>query len=639
MTSEAAAGTIVGPYRLGRLLGRGGMAVVHEATHESIGRTVALKLLGGELARDAEFAARFRREGQMQAALEHPHVVTVYEAGSWEHGLYLAMQLVPGPTLAALIERGALTVRRTLSLHRQIAEALDAAHAAGLVHRDVKPRNVLVAPGDHAYLADFGLTKVGDTSGPTVAGNLLGTVAYLSPEVIKGEPATSASDRYAFAAMLFECLTGTVVFPRPTHAALLYAHTSEPPPRISARRSDLPAALDDVFIAALAKQPSSRPASAAALVGEVERILRGHEALDLAAPKPSPVRLGGDEDTTAPARDVTTAPGAGAGAGPDATGTRGRRRPVRAFAAGLLLGALLAGAVVALVDDGGGASAGAATAIDPLRGSQLLGSDLSKPGRTVDCRAATPIATAPGCTMFQDELGEATLVVPRDGAVRRWGLRSARGEFALAVLRRRGAGYFQIARSRNEFATDDGPHTFATDLQVDRGDRLGLVVLGGSAVGLRAAAGATTGRWMPPLRGDILPSQRGPAGELLFRVDYEPGAGQRFPKQVNGAAAARVDSGKVLRHRPVTMANGAKVAIDLVVLEGRYALDLRRGARRVSRIELPVLAGEGAFATFDVEADDVPEQFWVYLEWVGLGSQRVISHYLEGNASEFEFVN
>ena len=222
----------------------------------------------------------------MHAALEHPNVVTVYEAGGWEHGLYLAMQLVRGPTLAALIDRGALTVQRTLALFHQVAEALDAVHAAGLVHRDVKPRNVLVAPDDHAYLADYGLTKRGDASGLTVTGHMLGTVAYLSPEVIKGEPATGASDRYAFAAMLFECLSGAVVFPRPTHAALLYAHTNEPPPRISARRPELPAALDDVFIGALAKDPPSRPATAAALVAEVERILREHDALDLGPPPP-----------------------------------------------------------------------------------------------------------------------------------------------------------------------------------------------------------------------------------------------------------------------------------------------------------------------------------------------------------------
>jgi serine/threonine-protein kinase len=632
MTEAAAAGAIVGPYRLGRVLGRGGMAVVYEATHESIGRIVALKLLGGELARDAEFADRFRREGQVQAALEHPHVVTVYEAGGWEHGLYLAMQVVPGPTLAALIDRGALTVQRTLALHRQVAEALDAAHAAGLVHRDVKPRNVLVAPGDHAYLADFGLTKVGDTSGPTVTGHLLGTVAYLSPEVIRGEPATSASDRYAFAAMLFECLTGTVVFPRPTHAALLYAHTSEPPPRISARRADLPAALDDVFIAALAKQPAGRPASAAALVAEVQRILLEHDALELGPPAPSPLRSGGGEDTTAPPRDAT----------PPADGAiaRSGRRPALVFAAGLLLGALVAVVVAAVVDGDGGAGAGpAGVALAPLRGARVLGSDLARPGRTVDCRGARLTATAPACTIFQDGLGDATLVVPSDGVVRRWALRSARGEFALSVLRRRGAGYFQIARSRNEFATDDGPQTFATDLAVDRGDRLGLVMVAGSAVGVRPAAGATSGRWIPPLRGAIVPSEPGPSGELLFRVDYQPGGAQRFPKQVNGAAAARLPAGKILRHRPVTMRNGVKVAVDLVALDGLYKLDLRRARRRVARLDIPELAGQGQFTDFTVAADDISDQFYVLMSWVAMNSERVISHYLGGNASEFDFVD
>jgi hypothetical protein len=636
-------GTLIGPYRLGDLLGRGGMAVVYEATHESIGRTVAVKLLSGEIAQDVAFVERFRREGRLHAGLEHPHVATVYEAGRWEHGLYLAMQLIRGPTLAELIDRGALTVQRSLTLLGQVADALDAVHAAGLVHRDVKPRNVLVAPGDHAYLADFGLTTAGDASSLTVTGHMLGTVAYLSPEVIKGHPATGASDRYAFAAMLFECLSGDVVFARRTHAALLYAHTTEPPPLISARRRELPAALDGVFVDALAKDPASRPQSAAALVADVTRILREHEALELGPPPPAE-RARSDEDTTAGTTDSgeeATDAAAGAHAAGGLTAVAGRR-PLRTFAAGLLLGAIVAGVAVAVAggDDDQRAVPVAARAVAPLPGARVLGSDLAGSGKTVDCRGAAPTATAPDCTLMQDTLGGEALVVPRDGVIRRWELRSGRGEFALAVLRRRGSGYFQIARSRNEFATDPRPHTFATDLAVERGDRLGLVVIAGSAVGIRPKAGATTARWLPQLGGDIEPSKGGPDGELLFGADYLPGGAQRLPKQVTGAAAERLPDGKIARHRPVTLGNGRKLTVDLVKVGGLYKLDLLRGKARVSRIAVPDVIGDGEFLDFNVGTYPSDRaQFYVFLRWVGSDSERVISHYLGGDANEFAFVD
>ncbi len=634
MSDERAEATI-GRYRLGPLLGRGGMAVVYEATDEAIGRTVALKLLTGELARDAAFTARFRREGRLQAALEHPNVVAVYEAGSWEHGLFIAMQLVAGPTLAALVDGGALTARRALALHRQVAAALDAAHAAGLVHRDVKPRNVLVAPGDHAYLADFGLTRLGDASGPTAAGNLVGTVAYLAPEVIRGEPATAASDRYAFAAMLFECLAGTAVFPRATHAALLYAHSSEPPPRISARRTGLPPALDDLFLAALSKQPGARPASAVALTAGVERVLAEHGALDLGPPPPPRGAIGGADATEPGDGDDRAVPSAAAPAG-----ARGRRLAVvrgrrPAIAAALLAGALLGGATVAIVAADRAPPPAAVGA--PPAGAVLLGSALDRPGSPRDCRGVARQPAAPACTILQDRLDGATLAVPRAGVVRRWGLRSARGEFALAVLRRRGGGYFQTARSRTEFVADGAVHTFAADLSVIAGDRLALVVVGGSAAGLRPAPAATTVTWSPPLRGDILATSAGPAGELLLRVDYVPGREPRLPAQVNGAAAAGLPDGEVVRRRAIRMGNGVAVRVLAVGVDGRYALDVLRGKRRVARMTLPGLAGEGRFVEFTALADDDPEQFYVYLEWVARDSERIVSRYIEGNAGELFF--
>ncbi|WP_372787747.1 serine/threonine-protein kinase [Paraconexibacter sp.] len=622
--TEDRTGALVGPYRLGRVLGRGGMAVVHEATHETHGRTVALKLLSGDLASDPAFVERFRREGRAQAALDHPHVVTVYEAGASDHGLYLAMQLVPGATLAALRDRGVLTVDLTLRLHEEVAAALDAAHAAGLVHRDVKPTNVLVGPGDHAYLADFGLTKIGDTAGPTVTGSLLGTIAYLAPEVIRGEPATAASDRYAFAAMLYECLSGTPVFPRATHAALLYAHTNEPPPRISARRPELPAELDEVFVAALSKAPAQRPTTAATLVAEVRRILGEHGALGLGPPDP-PRRDGAGADVTDPgaAVDGERRPARG----------RGRRPPTTVVAA--LLGVILGGGTVAALS--GDDPRPDPASVAALPGARLLGSDLAGPGERRDCRGRAPTGTSPACTILQDRLSDTTLVVPRAGVVRRWGVRSARGEFALSVLRRRDTGSFQTGRSRSEFVNDGAPHLFATDLPVEAGDRLALVVVGGSAVGLRPSAAGRTATWSPPLRGDVRPSAPGPAGELLLRVDYVPGGEQRLPRQVSGAAAERLADGDVVLRRVIRMDNGVTVRLEVVRIGDRYALDLRRGGRRVARMDVPGLVGEGRFVDFTAVADDDREQFSVSMEWMGLESERVISHYMEGNASELFF--
>ncbi len=300
------AGTVVGSYRVEGILGRGGMAVVYSARHIEHGRRVALKLLAEELGDDPEFVERFRREGRLQASLEHLHVIAVYEAGESEYGLYLAMQLVPGPTLATLMQDRALDSARALEVLRQVADALDAAHAAGLVHRDVKPQNVLVGESDDAYLGDFGLTRLGGSSGVTATGKLMGTIAYLAPEVIRGGEAVPASDRYAFAAIAFECLTGTVVYPRRTEAAILFAHTSEPPPRASGRRPELPEALDKVFERALAKDAAERPKSAVALADEIAATLdRAGEASIGPPPPPGATAL---ED-----RDRRRAPPCGTG--------------------------------------------------------------------------------------------------------------------------------------------------------------------------------------------------------------------------------------------------------------------------------------------------------------------------------------
>jgi hypothetical protein len=255
-------------YRIERLLGRGGMGEVYEATQLELGRRVAFKVLHTRLGQDEGFRERFRREGRLQAALEHPHVVTVYEAGELDSGLFLAMRLVDGSTLKQLIVAGELDAGRTLRILGPVADALDAAHRGGLVHRDVKPQNILVGAGDHAFLADFGLTRGQDQSGFTRSGQFVGTIDYISPEQLRGEPAGPASDVYALGGVLYECLTGSVPYARPSDAAVLYAHVNDEPPAATASRPDLPAAIDDVLARALAKEPESRQASASELIAD-----------------------------------------------------------------------------------------------------------------------------------------------------------------------------------------------------------------------------------------------------------------------------------------------------------------------------------------------------------------------------------
>ena len=272
------AGTQLAGYRIDGVLGRGGMGVVYEATQLALQRTVALKVIGRDLGADEAFRERFRREGLAQAALDHPNVVTVYEAGGEGELLFIAMRLVRGPSLRGLIRAGDLDDGRTLELLIGVADALDAAHERGLVHRDIKPPNVLVGPRDHAYLADFGLTKVTGEQTLTGTDHLLGTIDYLTPEQIKGEPTGPRADQYSLAAVLHECLTGSVPFPKPTQAAVLFAHVSAPPPRVTERRPDLSPAIDHVIARGMAKDPLDRWDTATELIEAAWLALGGEDA-------------------------------------------------------------------------------------------------------------------------------------------------------------------------------------------------------------------------------------------------------------------------------------------------------------------------------------------------------------------------
>lgn len=263
----------LGHYRIDGIAGAGRIGTVHRAVDTRTEQVVALKLLGATTAGDPLFRARFVREAELLAALDHPRIMPIYDAGEIDGRLYLTMPLVEGATLKRLIQDGGLDDERAVEILDAIGQALDAAHAAGVVHRDVKPANVLVGSDGEIYLSDFGLAAGPSGELLTTPGELLGTIDYMAPEHLQGDPASAAADVYALACMAFEALTGEVPFMADTDAAVLYAHVVAPPPTISERRPGLPVALDAVLAAGMAKDPSERPATAGALMAEVRAAL------------------------------------------------------------------------------------------------------------------------------------------------------------------------------------------------------------------------------------------------------------------------------------------------------------------------------------------------------------------------------
>src|SRR5215211_3794666 len=259
-------GAVIAGLRVERPLGEGATGAVYLARDES-GNAVALKLLAPELSRDERFRKRFLRETQLVVGLEHPHVVRVLRSGEEGDFLYIAMAYVEAIDMRELLRReGPLAPERALAVVAQVAEALDAAHAAGIVHRDVKPANILVTEDDTALLCDFGLARH-EASADSLTGErgLLGTVAYVAPEQIESQSVDQRADVYALGCVLLECLTGEPPFPRETELGVLYAHLNERAPTVSERRPGLPAGFDDVVAAALDKDPAMRPQSAGGL--------------------------------------------------------------------------------------------------------------------------------------------------------------------------------------------------------------------------------------------------------------------------------------------------------------------------------------------------------------------------------------
>ncbi len=275
MSQDSRIGQEIAGFTIESLLGRGGMSVVYLATQAFPARKVAFKLLAPELVDEPGFRERFIRESNAAASLDHPNVIPIYGAGESDGVLWIAMRYVDGTDLAHLVQEfGALAADRTVHIIEQVASALDAAHEIGLVHRDVKPGNVLLTKSDHAYLTDFGITKRREAGTEfTKTGDFLGTVDYAAPEQIKGEPVDGRADVYSLGCVTYECLTGGPPFHREAEVAVLYAHVQDPPPKARAARPDLPAAVDEVLAKAMAKRADRRYASAGELAAALRREL------------------------------------------------------------------------------------------------------------------------------------------------------------------------------------------------------------------------------------------------------------------------------------------------------------------------------------------------------------------------------
>jgi serine/threonine protein kinase len=294
--ADLAPGTVVAGYRVEGVLGRGGMGVVYRATQLSLDRPVALKAIAPELAGDATFRERFKRESRIAASIEHPNVIPVYEAGEGEGLLFLTMRYVEGTDLKALLQAdGTLEPPRAARLVAQVAAALAAAHRRDLMHRDVKPANVLVdreGGREHAYLTDFGIARhVAATSALTQTGSVVGTIDYLAPERIVEGGGDARADVYALGCVLFQVLTGSVPYPRDHDAAKMYAHLNAPVPDARELNDRVPGALSELAMQAMAKEPDARIHSASELA---ERLVAEADTREspapatLAAPPPIP---------------------------------------------------------------------------------------------------------------------------------------------------------------------------------------------------------------------------------------------------------------------------------------------------------------------------------------------------------------
>ncbi len=366
-------GTELDGFVIESVAGRGGMGVVYRARQRQPERTVALKVIAADYAQDGAFRARFQREASIAAQIEHPNVIPVYAVGEAGGILYIAMRFVDGVDLRGLLaSEGRLEPRRAAAIVDAVAEALDAAHAAGLVHRDVKPANILISATrgrDHVYLSDFGLSRhVEGSHGLTGTGAFLGTIDYVAPEQARGDRVDARTDVYSLGCVLFQALTGTVPFPLDNDLAKLYAHDTKPAPSVLERAPDLPATFDPVLARAMAKDPDDRYLSAgdlgraAVAAGRNEPLSRAERSVavgDAAPPgaetvmRPlaQPAVETDAGQTTARAAAAAGAPAAVADTAPSAPAPN--RRPIIIVASALVAVVAAVGLIAALLGGGG----------------------------------------------------------------------------------------------------------------------------------------------------------------------------------------------------------------------------------------------------------------------------------------------
>jgi predicted Ser/Thr protein kinase len=407
-------GSLFGGYRIESFVARGGMGVVYTATQLALQRMVALKVVAPELAQDESFRERFKREAMLAAGLDHPSILPVYEAGEVDGQLFLAMRYVLGTDLDRLIKRErTLDPERAAAIIAQVAGALDAAHSRGLVHRDVKPGNILIAEEygeERAYLTDFGLTKsVATGAHLTRTGYVVGTLDYVAPEQVQGRSVDGRADTYALACVLYRAVTGHVPFDRPGDVAKMFAHLNDPPPSAAAISPAVSAELDGVIRHGMAKQPEERYASS----GELARAARAAVAATV------PGRLGATElDVTQIDQPIVEPPRRAAAEPVKSDRPAGGRR---AFGGGrrwlFVAGALAVFAIVAVIaiaSVGGGQNSNSAGSTTPVI---TAASTATAPALTTASGSTSTTSTTPASAQAATYRAQVASIVPRMHAV------------------------------------------------------------------------------------------------------------------------------------------------------------------------------------------------------------------------------